>query len=125
MTLKAQIEADVDAVFLQTDDHAETCTYFPNGGNSRSIVAVVDEDSTDTDEGMDMWRVERLQVFVSRDADDGISDPQLGDGIRREDDTDDKVYSYAGIRSEADQFAWTLDFTRKVPLERGGHRMQR
>ena len=124
MSLREQIAADVEAVFLITDDFAETCTYTPKDGAARSVVAVVDEDGQDDDQGNGLWRVEILNVWVSRDPDTGIATPQLGDGIVREDDDADKGYAFSGIKSDADQFAWTLQFTRKTPLERGGNRMR-
>jgi hypothetical protein len=44
MTLKSSITNDVSAIFLNTDDFAETIVYFFRAGGSVSINAIVDRD---------------------------------------------------------------------------------
>ena len=54
MTLKSIMAADALSVFLNTDEFAETVTYYANGiGQGRSIKAVVERDVQQiTDQGL-------------------------------------------------------------------------
>jgi hypothetical protein len=126
-TLREQIAADVEAVFLNVDDFAETCTYIPKDGDSRSIVAVVEEDAQQPEEMNTASLLGVIRVFVSRDSSTGIDAPQLGDKFWREADgtAPEKAYSFSGVVDESDDAtatAWTLLFTRKRPYEVGGNR---
>lgn len=44
MTLKDSIQSDVNDIFLNTDEYAETITYYFEGGGSVSIPAIVDRE---------------------------------------------------------------------------------
>lgn len=126
MTLRSQIESDVSAVFLNADDFAETATYYPKGSDKRDVVCVIDEDGEGVAAAGGVSDQTVLMVFVSRDPDTGISAPQKGDSIRREDDAQERTFSYdgpdGGPATDADQFAWTLRFVRKLPYAIGGNR---
>ena len=132
MTLRTQIESDVSNVLMEADDFAETITYCPaNGGSDREIVAIVEEVGTFPNDESGIRSVEVLHVTVSRNRDDeatdgtaigGIDDPQLGDGLRRENDPSHKFYAYSGEKSDVDDYCWMLTFTREFVVRHGGNR---
>lgn len=127
MSLREQIESDVEGVFLNTDDFAETCTYYPaGGGDPLEVSAVIDEDGDSNEQGRELTDATTLMVFVSRDPLTGISNPRKGDRLRRENDQEDRLFAYqgpdGGPTTEADQFAWTLRFARNLRHELGGQR---
>lgn len=80
MTLKSQIAADVTGVFLNTDEFAESATYTPSGGSSRSITIVVVEQKTTEDETRNTRKSERqLTTFCKLHATTGIDSPRHND----------------------------------------------
>jgi hypothetical protein len=127
VTLREQITADVSSVFLNDEDFAETLIYKPACGGSRTITGVVDEDGTYPELANEKDSIEFLSVFVSRDATNGIDNPQLGDRISRVIDgegNEAKAYTYLGEKAEVDENAWTLKFTRQYTVLKGGNRRQ-
>lgn len=131
MTLRTQIESDVAEVFLVADDFAETVTYHPaGGGGSRSVVAVVEEIGAMPDANTGLTSQETIHVVCSRepalensdgDAINGIDNPQLGDGLRRANDPDDKMYAWTGEKLDVDDYCWTLVYTRNIVIKHGGN----
>lgn len=79
MTLKARVEGDVSAVFLNTNDFAESVTYTPDGGSASSITALVFREPmmwTETATGsVELYRA-TIQVALS-----DVSSPGRGDAI--------------------------------------------
>jgi hypothetical protein len=69
MTLRAQITSDVAAVFLETDDFAETIVHYPAGKvqDAESITAVVDYDTLEAtpDEGGKIRQRALLELAIS------------------------------------------------------------
>ncbi len=132
MTLKELIESDVADVFMNTDDFAEDVTYYPAGGGaSRTVSAIVDEDGTFQTDDTGLARTEVIHVTVSRNRNDettdgvavgGIDNPQIGDCIRRENDPDDKGYSFSGDKEDVDEFCWVLIYKRSFTVQHGGVR---
>jgi hypothetical protein len=121
MTLRDQIAADV-SVFLNKDDFAEDCEFIQKGGEKRTIVAIVDEDSQVVETRDGVFVQDTLSAFVSRDSATGIDALQLGDGLRLVRDPDDKVYAWDGQNGDGDEFMWTVRFIRMSPYELGGNR---
>lgn len=122
MTLREQITTDVSAVFLNTDDFAETVTYTPKSGDARQVSAVVDE-SERYEEGVrgGKRKVTVLEVLVSRDETTGIATPKFGDGLsRRLTGKENETFSFRGESVETDENAWTLTFWRDVDEVIGG-----
>ena len=122
MTLKEQQAADV-AVLLNTDDFAESCTYYPKGGDARTVSANVDEDVIEVEERTGLTNVRRLEVLVSTDPTTGIDSPKHGDGLKRENGED--IFSFEGEPKEVSANTHLLTFLLKGWVNRGGSRMQK
>jgi hypothetical protein len=80
MTLHDMIESDAIDVFCNTDDFAESITYYPRSGLSRSIKAVVFREQLailpeDGDNVVPMF-----EVHVSNTCTDGIASDELNLG---------------------------------------------
>lgn len=79
MTLKASMASDVTGIFLNTDDFAETITYYPRSGGSRSIIALIDRSPPETwDVGSTVTPV--LTIHVHNNATTGIAHNEFDDG---------------------------------------------
>jgi hypothetical protein len=129
LTLKQQIAADVADVFLNEDEFAESLVFQPQGGQDRPIVGSVDQATEHPDTGMGgIDRVERIEVFVSRDEDDemtgGVATVQIGDRLKRTVNGIEQVYGFTGEILDEDDNSWTLVFERAVPFEVGGNRQR-
>ena len=82
MTLRESIASDASTIFLQTDDFAESVSYYPRGSSTgRSIRAVVVRDSiqemTQNDSLVDL---PMFEVHVANDSSIGISGTELNTG---------------------------------------------
>jgi hypothetical protein len=80
MTLRETIEDDATTVFCNVDDFAESVVYYPRGGGSRSINAVVFREGVqyfidDTQNAMAAY-----EVHVANDALTGISSNSINCG---------------------------------------------
>lgn len=117
-------DADLENVFLNTNEYAESLYYCPKGGTRRTIAGSVEEIGSFPDEDGGKFSLEYLDIMVRRHATEGIDEPQLGDAITRLIDDPDKGYSYTGEKSDVDVNCWTLRFVRKVPYKLGGSRIQ-
>ncbi len=85
MTLHDLIETDAVTVFCNTNDFAETVTYYPRTGSSRSIKAVVSREqiATFSPDGGQI-NLPSFQVHVANSSTTGISSIELdmgGDAI--------------------------------------------
>lgn len=126
MTLKTQIESDVSAVFLETDDFAETVTYIPKGGKDRSVKAIVDRSVRPVQDQFGIWQDRVAEVLVSKDATDGIAAiPEYGSSLVTSDLADGETYSFEGTIVDEDAAAWTLEFVIHDPKRRGGNYVKR
>lgn len=81
MSLHDLIESDAVTVFCNTSDFAEAVTYYPRGGGSRSINAVVSREQIATF-GPDGGQINlpSFQVHVANSATTGISSSELNMG---------------------------------------------
>ena len=118
LTFKDLQALDVSAVFLNTDEFAETVSYQPVAGAARSIVADCEEELNTVDGPNGIYHQGVLRVMVKRDETLGIDDPRIGDGITRTIDGNAVTFSYSGQFFECDEYAWTLVFIRNIPYER-------
>lgn len=119
MTLKSLMAADIDDVFLNTDEHAEEVLFTPVNGPQRSITAVIDEKPSEIrEDGNHLLNLRVISVFVKRDATTGISAPAMGDTLQ----WDGKTFSYDGpitMDSDQDGVGLTLKFTCPVVVNSG------
>jgi hypothetical protein len=115
MSLATQIEADL-AFMLNTSELSRSLLYTPAGGTVRTIVGNTNAGSEYVDTATGRHKVDFLDVFVLRDATDGIDDPQEGDRI----ELDSKSYSYCGPVIQQHEHDWTLRFHRDIPTKHGG-----
>jgi len=83
MTLRDQISADSELVFLRTDDFAESITYHPHQGHGesapvdRSIDAQVFRQTITVMQKVGEVEVQACEVHVDNDATSGISSAEL------------------------------------------------
>lgn len=86
MTLKSQMAADIDAVFLNTDEHADSVTRYIVGStsNTESVTVVFEPQSSqrDTQRGQENVRTALLYMNAGQSTDSG--DGWLIDGERWE-----------------------------------------
>ena len=120
MTLKDLIASDRDAVLLNSDEFAETVTYYPTGGSPRNVVAVVQERGVYT-ESSDEAKFQRfIAAFVGRDPTNatkgGIDEPRLGDYIKR---SDGSKYGFTGDIENIHDSSWWLTFVKNDALRHG------
>lgn len=107
--------SDVDDVFLNTDEHAESVTYTPNGGSGRSIVVVILAIPSEIAmEGNHEVEHKLINVFAKRDATTGINAPAKGDTLTWQ----GRVYSWVGFIHE-DEDAFQLKFSCPTILSTG------
>lgn len=88
-TFAEQLAADVENVFLNADEFAETVWYYPktSPGTPRQISAVVHRGGKrDTAEQYTRTNAAITDLFASTDATTGIDSPQIGDAIRLAED---------------------------------------
>lgn len=109
-TLRDQMESDIDAVFLNTDDFAEPVTVIPENGPERTISAVVDEKMAPRNyEQQHKTVTRRIEVFVKKDAVTGIVSVGDRDKLR----WDGVVWSDPKVLY-GDAFAQTIQYERKT-----------
>lgn len=93
MTLAAQIAADVETVFLNTDDFGEEVSYTPAGGAARTIVVVIEPQPAEIrQEGSHLVEHRIVRVLAKVHATEGIITLSKGDSIT----WNGKVYSLYG-----------------------------
>lgn len=103
-TLRDLMEADISAVFLNTDEHAETVAYIPQDGESVTIDVVAEENAGIRSQGEGhKTLVRHLQTFCKKDASAGITQIRPGD-----------VLIWDGLRWSSpevlsgDEFSWVI-----------------
>ena len=110
-TLKEVMQADVSKVFHDTNHFAETVTYCPSGGGSRSIVVTILRDElSQPDEAYHKKEVRLLEVFASLDTATGIPNPKSGDHLERP--------SYTITQPDGSVLKW--DFQSVTNIDSGG-----
>lgn len=93
MTLAALMASDVDDVFLNTDEHAESCTFTPSSGSPRSItVVVIPQPSEIANEHDHEVEHKVILVLAKKHATEGIDTPAKGDSISWQ----GRAYSWVG-----------------------------
>ncbi len=79
-TLAEDMAADVETVFLNEDEFAESVAFKPANGPSRSIKAIVTEVMAPRAyEKQHLTKSRRIEVMVSRNAVTGITETNRGD----------------------------------------------
>jgi len=97
VTLAALMQADVEAVLLNTDEHAESVTYTPKDGTPRTISIVILPDQGGLrQEANHLIDRRMIRIFASTDGTSGINSPANGDTITR----GGVVYSVEDIEPE-------------------------
>jgi hypothetical protein len=103
----------------------EPCVYSPAGGEARDITAKIDEEGTFEDAVPGIFSKDRLTVFVLRDKENatygGIDEPKMYDGLHRDSDPEDKIYTFTGEKRDVSADCWTLGFAYNVQKTAGGH----
>ena len=95
MTFATQLTADVAAVFCNAAEFGETDTYYPRDGAPRSIVAVVNRQNRNTEDGnRHQVDVHSIDVFCALSSTTGIEDPDTGDALKLSEDRADFVWSF-------------------------------
>lgn len=117
----------LDATILAA--FGEGCTFHPAAGGSRAITAAVDAGKVTVQTESGLWEEYRLEAFVMLDPDNALyggidKTIKHGDGLRRDSDPDGHLYAFEGECVEESESAWKLAFTRRIPFERGGNRIQ-
>lgn len=78
MTLRDTISEDATGVFLDVDAFAESVTYTPRGGSTRSILAIVEREDQESDDAGAVVPV--FFVRVANDSTYGISSDEINLG---------------------------------------------
>lgn len=119
MTLREQMATDLQSV-LNTDDFAETFTYIPKSGPSRSVIGDVVREVVEEERRGYMVRVERADVTVTRNESSdlgGINRPLRGDKIVCSDGAE---FTWNERITSIDSAAWVLHFERENMTKQGG-----
>ncbi len=125
MTLATQMIADVDDVFLKTDEHAEDVTYTPKAtpGSPKSIKAIIERRESVLD-NFGTTRKQRRQeatLFINQDATLGIGTPLEEDKVTFDSD-DWKVESHSEDDSRG---MHRIEVVRYVDIEIGREDVRR
>lgn len=112
MSLSDLIADDVAAVFLNTDEFAETVTVFESDGAYREIVAVVGRKTKQIDDERNVKRQpESIQVFCRKHAEAGILAPAIGLAVRLAGEAESSRWTFAEILDE-DAASLTIRFEK-------------
>ena len=127
-TLKDDIASDLCNVLLNTDEFAETVTFYPGGGgSSRRIVALLTHHQQSEDNSDIEYINDRISVTVSNDpthAKGGIATPSFGtapidvDCLSRDGEPEDLRYAFTGNGRKI-AGGWILDYERPRALAFG------
>ena len=111
MTLREQIQSDVAAVFLNTDEFAESVSYTPLGGAATPIDGIFSGDehsAEDVSDGREKLRRGRLRISRS-----DVANPGHGDTVS----INSEDWFVAGV-IEQDDYMALLDVERATTIER-------
>jgi len=130
MTLKTVIADDFSQVILNTNELAETVTYYPKHGAERSVVGVVQEMSRLNGQEFGTQNTEEIWITVNRDPESsngGIDLPQAGDGLRRASSVDvgQRMFAYTGMIEDVNPGSWCLQFARDILTRTGTENTQK
>lgn len=121
MTFAADILTDLDTL-LDTDEFAESITYYPTGGEARSITVTVSrQDQRQDDQAHHRLQRESLFVLARDHATTGIDTPQLGDAVRLAGDESDVRWDFVKVLHRGSS-ALYLQFDRAKNIRPGQHR---
>ena len=82
MTLREQMEDDVEAVFLNEDEHAETVTRTPRGGGSTNdFLAIVDVLETELDAKEGKQEIRKATMLFASDETVNVDDTITYGGV--------------------------------------------
>jgi len=111
MTLKTQIAADLNTVFFNTDDFADSVTYTPAGGTAKTIKAIIDYGVPDESglSGMDAMNTE-AEMEIQADATNGIAQVAVNDAVTIGTDTWRVIYA----RKIDDGLIWRCRISRST-----------
>lgn len=126
MTLREQIAEDLENVFLNTDDFADSVTYCPKTGEVRTVVMLVDRRRDFREDAQGLTHVEIAECRCLRDPTNatkgGVDNPQIGDSVLlpASEDAEQRKFSYSGIVTDISASDWVLHFSRDVIYRQGG-----
>jgi len=111
MTLKTQIAADLNTVFFNTDDFADTVTYTPVSGTGKTIKAIIDYGVPDESglAGMDAVNTD-AELWLQADATNGIASVAVNDAVTIGSETWRVIYA----RKVDDGLIWRCRISRST-----------
>jgi hypothetical protein len=111
MTLKAQIAADLNAVYFDAAAFAETVTYTPVGGAAQTIKAIIDYGVPDESglAGMDAVNTD-AELWLQADATNGIASVAVNDAVTIGSETWRVIYA----RKIDDGLIWRCRISRST-----------
>lgn len=74
MTFKSQMSVDMESVFLNTDEFAESIVYTPKNGVAKTIPAIIDRVPVNS-QGEDQARTlhKQAEIIIHNDATNGVT----------------------------------------------------
>ncbi len=126
-TLKDDMKIDAANCFLNTNDFAESVTFYPAaGGASRSIDVRITYQQESKDFGPINYDTERIEVFILKDeshAKGGLATPDrqstVADKLVRAGDTLTEKFAFTGRILSESAHGWLLEFVRPKPVRIG------
>lgn len=83
MTFKTQVLADIESIYFNTSEFAETVTYTPKGGSAKSIICIWLKEDAEMLYEDGKSRIRTVECRIKRDATTGIASPANGDTITK------------------------------------------
>ena len=124
MTLKNQMATDATSVFLNLDEFAEEITYSPDGGDAKTISAIVQREEIDREAQHDGTQIiHRATAHIATDATAGVASPSLDDTVT----LDSATWGIERIEPANADGMVTIHLMRRegVEVSRERHRMER
>ena len=104
----------------------ESITYIPQGGEARTITAIVDKSVRPIQDQFGIWQDRLAEVFVKRDATAGIDAiPEYGSSVKTSSLAEGEAYSFEGTVVNEDDESLKLEFVIHDPKRRGGNYAKR
>ena len=122
MTFHELLAADVDDVFYNTDEMADTLMYYPKHGTPREITVIYTPLSPRTEDIQSHHELQRdVTEFRTRNNDtNGMTNPQRGDAIRLLTEAATVRWDFLHGDNSQDGAEWTVQF-KKQTMQRAGH----